>query len=86
VISFSKEKCTSCGTCVKVCPQAVITIKARTAHLTDYQSCMECGACELNCKYGAIKVTKGTGCLIAIIKEDILKIGLRDTSSGCDSG
>jgi ferredoxin len=37
--------------------------------------CIECGACQLNCYDDAIEVTKGTGCLLVIIKEDILGRG-----------
>ncbi|MCP3972173.1 MAG: hypothetical protein GY717_17985 [Rhodobacteraceae bacterium] len=36
--------------------------------------CIECAACQLNCREDAIVVTKGTGCLVAIIREDILKL------------
>jgi len=38
----------------------------------------------LNCEFDAIEVTKGTGCLDAIIKEDILKITPKGTGCGCD--
>jgi hypothetical protein len=48
---------------------------ARTASL------IECGACQLNCAGDAIEVTKGTGCLFVIIKEDILKMDSREC--GC---
>ena len=34
------------------------------------------GACQLNCHDNAIVVTKGTGCLLMIIKEDVLRIGV----------
>jgi len=44
--------------------------------------CIECGACQLNCESDAINVTKGTGCLFAIIIEDILKI----KGKGCGCG
>ncbi|RMF94463.1 MAG: 4Fe-4S dicluster domain-containing protein [Candidatus Schekmanbacteria bacterium] len=83
MISFIDEKCTGCKICVKVCPQAVIAMIDGKAQLTDYQSCMECGACELNCEFNAVRVTKGTGCLIAIIKEDILKIAPKNTGCSC---
>jgi Fe-S-cluster-containing dehydrogenase component len=47
-------------------------MNSRLAMVVHNERCIECGACELNCTTGAIKVTKGTGCLIVIIKEDIL--------------
>lgn len=80
------SKCTGCGICNKVCPMGVIEIKAKKAALTDYKSCLECGACKLNCEFEAIEVTKGTGCLLAIIKEDILKITPKGTGCGCSEG
>lgn len=52
----------------------MIEINLGKARLADEERCIECGACQLNCEFGAVNVTKGTGCLVAIIKEDILKI------------
>lgn len=83
MIHFDKEKCTGCGVCVKVCPQGVIHLIENKAKMTDYVSCMECGACQLNCEFDAIELTKGTGCLAAIVKEDILKIAPKGTGCGC---
>lgn len=83
MIQFNQEKCTGCGVCAAVCPQGVIELKEKKARLTDYKRCMECAACRLNCEFAAITVTKGTGCLVAIIKEDILKIRPKGTGCGC---
>ena len=83
MINFDSDKCTGCGVCVNVCPQGVLELSDKKAMMTDYDSCMECGACQLNCEYGAVDVTKGTGCLFAIIKEDILKIAPKGTGCGC---
>lgn len=83
MINFDKQKCTGCGICVTVCPQHVIKMVDKKAELKHYPSCMECGACRLNCEYNAITLTKGTGCLGAIIKEDILKIRPKGTGCGC---
>ncbi|RLC58382.1 MAG: ferredoxin [Candidatus Cloacimonadota bacterium] len=83
MINFIKNKCTGCTICCKVCPMGVIEMKNKKAELIDYESCLECGACALNCEFDAIEVTKGTGCLDAIIKEDILKITPKGTGCGC---
>ena len=74
MIHIDRDLCTGCGTCVLVCPHAVLEIADRKAVLTHRQRCIECGACQINCAPGAMHVTKGTGCLVAIIKEDILRI------------
>ncbi len=74
MIAISKGACTGCGTCVKVCPHGVITVSNKVAVLACEDRCIECGACMINCKFDAMTVTKGTGCLFAIVAEDILKI------------
>jgi NAD-dependent dihydropyrimidine dehydrogenase PreA subunit len=74
MIVINKEKCTACEICVYVCPHHVIEMNNKTAFLANPERCIECGACQLNCSFEAISVTKGTGCLVSIIKEDILKI------------
>jgi len=86
MISFDGSKCTGCGMCANVCPQGAVKIKEEKAFMSDYESCMECGACRLNCEFGAVDLTKGTGCLVAIIREDILKIRPKGTGCGCGTG
>ncbi len=82
MIEFNKEKCTGCSVCAKVCPHKVISMVDGKAVPVNIQRCIECGACQLNCDFGAIDVSKGTGCLFAIIKEDMLKI----KGKGCGCG
>lgn len=74
MIALSQEACTGCGTCVKICPHRVFELQNKKALLAVEARCIECGACQLNCPEAAIQVTKGTGCLVAIIREDILKL------------
>ena len=81
MITLDQETCTGCGICVKVCPRRVLELQNGKAVLTAEERCVECGACQLNCPVAAIEVTKGTGCLVAIIKEDILKIS--EAGCGC---
>jgi ferredoxin len=74
MITISQKDCTGCGICVNVCPHCVIELHKKKAHLAFEGRCIECGACQLNCSSDAIEVTKGTGCLFIIFKEDILKL------------
>ena len=85
MINLNKDQCTGCKICTFVCPQNVIEIIDKKAKITNYTNCLECGACQLNCEYDAIDVSKGTGCLYAIIKEDILKITPKGTGCGCSN-
>lgn len=73
------EKCTGCGRCVEVCPHAVFKIENRKVLITDKDRCMECGACEKNCDFGAISVKSGVGCAAAVINGMI-----RGTEPNCD--
>ena len=82
MIALNPRTCTGCGICVKVCPHRVLELHDRKAGVAAEDRCIECAACRLNCPTGAIDVTKGTGCLVAIIKEDILKI--KKAGCGCD--
>ena len=84
MIEFDKDKCTGCRICPAVCPHGVISMINGKAAATNIEKCIECGACQLNCEFDAIKVTKGTGCLVAIIEEDILKIKAK--GCGCSNG
>jgi NAD-dependent dihydropyrimidine dehydrogenase PreA subunit len=74
-LRFDADRCTGCGQCVEVCPRGVFELDgqrdgradARKASITDRDLCMECGACALNCQFGAISVEAGVGCATAII-------------------
>ncbi len=66
-LAYSPEKCTGCGRCTEVCPHAVFAMEGKKAAMTDRDSCMECGACARNCRFGAIQVNSGVGCAAALI-------------------
>jgi len=66
-LRFDPSLCTGCGMCVMVCPHAVFAIGEGAAHLSDAEACMECGACQVNCEPGAIRVESGVGCATAMI-------------------
>ncbi len=66
-LRYSADVCTGCGRCVEVCPRGVFVMENRKARVTDSNLCMECGACSLNCEFGALQVDAGVGCAAAVI-------------------
>jgi heterodisulfide reductase subunit A len=50
------EKCTSCGSCSKVCPYAAIKVdvKARSGAQITEAACAGCGTCAAECRFNAI--------------------------------
>jgi NAD-dependent dihydropyrimidine dehydrogenase PreA subunit len=77
-LRLDREKCTGCGMCLTVCPQAVLAIDEMKARIADLDACMECGACARNCPADAIQVRVGVGCAAAIISG-----ALRGTPPDC---
>ncbi len=72
-------RCHGCGRCLEVCPHEVFTLTDGKARITDRGACMECGACRMNCPQGAIAVSSGVGCAVAIIR------GMRSGEIGCEA-
>jgi NAD-dependent dihydropyrimidine dehydrogenase PreA subunit len=66
-LEYDLEKCTGCKMCTEVCPRDVFVIEDRKARVIDRDACIECGACMLNCVFGALKVETGPGCAAAIL-------------------
>lgn len=51
------EKCISCGTCARVCPDGIISMKQKGEKLkpvTNYDYCKGCGLCAAECPVKAI--------------------------------
>lgn len=53
------DKCISCGTCPKVCPEGIIAMKKLAGYekmkpVTDYDYCKGCGICAAECPVKAI--------------------------------
>jgi NAD-dependent dihydropyrimidine dehydrogenase PreA subunit len=60
-------RCINCKRCTQVCPHAVFAEGTDHVELARPASCMECGACTLNCPVQAITVQSGVGCAWAMI-------------------
>ncbi|MHC1722225.1 MAG: mercury methylation ferredoxin HgcB [Aminipila sp.] len=67
-LKLDTEKCNGCSMCINVCPHEVYVMDSKKAKIVNNDSCMECGACEKNCPFEAIKVKTGVGCAAAVIK------------------
>lgn len=67
-LNYNSEKCAGCGRCVEVCPRDVFEMKDKKANVLNKDRCIECGACALNCDFGAIAVNAGVGCAAAVIR------------------
>jgi len=77
-LKLNTELCNGCKMCVNVCPHSVFEIVDKKARIRDIDDCMECGACALNCQYGAITVKSGVGCATAVLNGK-----LRGTEACC---
>ena len=72
MLSLDSAKCIGCGDCVEVCPQQCYTLSAEAKSVHAFSDrCMECGACKINCRTGAIEFEAGPGCIVYIAKEVI---------------
>jgi NAD-dependent dihydropyrimidine dehydrogenase PreA subunit len=83
-LEYDQSRCTGCRRCTEVCPQSVFVMQDKRAVVTDRDACIECGACQRNCAFGAISVDAGVGCAAALIN-GILKYGNADKGT-CDCG
>lgn len=79
MIAVKTDACSGCGDCADVCPHRVLEMQNKKAVIVNEEACIECGACQVNCHDDAMLVTKGTGCLFVIVKQDILGIGASAT-------
>lgn len=66
-LQLDEDKCTGCGTCLEVCPHAVLARENGRVRIDCLDACMECGACAMNCPVQAITVQAGVGCANAVI-------------------
>ncbi|MDZ4230276.1 MAG: mercury methylation ferredoxin HgcB [Dehalococcoidales bacterium] len=83
-LSYNAALCTGCAMCWTVCPQQVFEPENGKARIVNYEACMECGACQLNCPTNAITVDSGVGCAAAMIRAALT--GKKEASCGPSSG
>ncbi len=67
-LNLNPDRCINCKHCLQVCPHAVFAEGKDHVDLARPASCMECGACALNCPVQAITVQSGVGCAWAMIR------------------
>ena len=82
-LKLDTGKCTGCRMCEKVCPHAVLHVENGKAAIIHKDACMECGACQKNCKDEAIFVQAGVGCANAVINAAIGKNGACNCDCRC---
>lgn len=78
-LKLHADLCKGCKMCTIVCPHAVFEQVDKKARIINADNCMECGACALNCQYGAITVKSGVGCAAGILNGI-----LRNSEPSCD--
>lgn len=66
-LTYDPEKCKGCKACLDLCPGGVFGFTDKKAYIIDKDLCIECGACQNNCEYEALKVDIGVGCAAALI-------------------
>ena len=81
-LEYDPSKCNGCGLCVQVCPHGVFKMENKKAVIINMDSCMECGACAMNCKELAINVNKGVGCATAVLNSYLKKT---EPACGCSA-
>lgn len=82
-LQFNPTLCVGCGNCTQVCPHRIFTLTTDGLDLRDRDLCMECGACARNCPTGALHVTPGVGCAVAILGAWINRLFGRKMFSNC---
>jgi NAD-dependent dihydropyrimidine dehydrogenase PreA subunit len=81
-LQYNRELCNNCRFCSDVCPHAVFERTNGVVNLVHPGNCMECGACQLNCPTGAIKVDSGVGCASAMMYAALR--GKKEATCGCE--
>jgi len=90
-LKLDPKKCVGCGTCLLVCPRAVLSLNHRSVEIVNRDACIECGACSRNCPVDAVTVRPGVGCATAVINSMLGRKGsacccsVESTEESCGS-
>jgi ferredoxin len=84
-LTLNPDLCNGCNLCTQVCPHAVFAMRNRKAALIHAGRCMECGACQLNCPTGAIRVESGVGCATAMMVAAVRGLPMEAGTCGEDA-
>jgi len=79
-LKLDEKKCMGCGTCLLVCPHAVLILSNGKIEIANRDACMECGACSRNCPTEALDVRAGVGCAVAVVNS---MLGRKKSSCCC---
>jgi ferredoxin len=87
-LRLEQPKCIGCGTCLHVCPRAVLSLTNGKIEIKNCDACMECGACSRNCPVDALSVRAGVGCAAAVINSALgrKKSSCCSIDSECSNG
>jgi NAD-dependent dihydropyrimidine dehydrogenase PreA subunit len=85
MVVIAEENCIKCGVCLEVCPRGVFQLDTEGfSRVEQAIQCIECGACELNCRGDAINAkAEGCGCLTYILKKRFRGLLGRKQTSTC---
>lgn len=82
-LQYHPDRCINCRRCTQVCPHGVFAEGKEHAELMQPSSCMECGACALNCPVQAIEVQSGVGCAWAMMSAALKGKSMDSGECGC---
>ncbi|HWQ48937.1 MAG TPA: mercury methylation ferredoxin HgcB [Methanosarcina sp.] len=82
-LKYHPDRCINCRRCTQVCPHGVFAEGKERVELIQPASCMECGACALNCPVQAIEVQSGVGCAWAMIGAALRGKNMDSGECGC---
>lgn len=57
MISFQPERCTGCGSCVRLCPMGYLTMADGVPRIRERRRCIGCGHCVAACPRQAVTLT-----------------------------